>query len=263
MGSRKAADFAVIERVLTAPDFYAVFDLPRDCSADDVKRSYRMLAQVLHPDHCRDPRATEAFQRLSEANRTLSDTTARRDYDRELDGPPEPDDPVQPSQNGDQNAHHRQNRNHGTSEDVDPEVMIKELVRQCTEGFARTKWGQQYMREQAYSPRIRKPLVVGLLSLVAFFFACKWFIPSQTNWNDVINFESGLDETEFQMFRAPAFNKEFGVLKSWLKTQKPSEQFYANVKKKADHLWGERLREDCHERKNMWACGELRRSSVM
>ena len=42
-------------------DYYRVLDVSRGASAGEVKRAYRTLARVLHPDKCRDPRATEAM----------------------------------------------------------------------------------------------------------------------------------------------------------------------------------------------------------
>ena len=32
------------------PDYYAILNLPRDASHDDIVRQYRKLAQVFHPD---------------------------------------------------------------------------------------------------------------------------------------------------------------------------------------------------------------------
>ncbi len=49
-------------------EYYAVLNLPRDASDEDVRRAYRSLAQVCHPDKHTDPdqkkRAEEAFNRL-------------------------------------------------------------------------------------------------------------------------------------------------------------------------------------------------------
>lgn len=42
-------------------DYYAILNLPRDASTDDVKRAYRSLAQVFHPDkHTQDDLRAQA-----------------------------------------------------------------------------------------------------------------------------------------------------------------------------------------------------------
>eukprot|EP00775_Hariotina_reticulata_P001748 gene1748-2089_t len=67
------------------PSFYAVLNVPRDASYEDIKKAYKNLAQVFHPDkhlddHLRD-KAQEAFSRLNEAYEVLSDPQKRDVYD--------------------------------------------------------------------------------------------------------------------------------------------------------------------------------------
>ncbi|GLI59852.1 hypothetical protein VaNZ11_001840, partial [Volvox africanus] len=66
-------------------EYYAVLNIPRDASDEDVRRAYRNLAQVYHPDKHTDPeqkkRAEEAFNRLQEAYEVLSDPNRRQIYD--------------------------------------------------------------------------------------------------------------------------------------------------------------------------------------
>lgn len=49
-------------------EYYAILNIPRDASDEDVRRAYRALAQVYHPDKHSDPeqkiRAQEAFGKL-------------------------------------------------------------------------------------------------------------------------------------------------------------------------------------------------------
>jgi len=66
-------------------DYYAVLDVARDASADDIKKTYRKLALKWHPD--RHPEAGRAdaeaqFKRISEAYEVLSDPDKRSRYDR-------------------------------------------------------------------------------------------------------------------------------------------------------------------------------------
>ena len=54
---------------------YAALNVPRTASAEDVKRSYRSLAQIYHPDKHTDPelkaRAIASFTRLQAAYEVL------------------------------------------------------------------------------------------------------------------------------------------------------------------------------------------------
>lgn len=71
-----------VNRILNAgDDLYRVLGLEKTCTQDDIKKSYRRLAQAVHPDRNKDERATEAFQSISHAYQVLSDENKRRDYD--------------------------------------------------------------------------------------------------------------------------------------------------------------------------------------
>jgi len=63
-------------------DYYKVLGVPKDASADDVKKAYRKLARQLHPDRNRDDAAAETrFKEVSEAYSVLSDPGKRKEYD--------------------------------------------------------------------------------------------------------------------------------------------------------------------------------------
>ena len=63
-------------------DYYEVLGLPRDASAEDVKKVFRKLAMQYHPDRNHDNGATEKFKEINEAYEVLSDTDKRAAYDR-------------------------------------------------------------------------------------------------------------------------------------------------------------------------------------
>lgn len=69
----------VIERG-AAKDWIGVLGLVPGSTYEDMTRSYRRIAAQIHPDKCRDPRATDAFKFVTAAHMELDDRTtfARR-----------------------------------------------------------------------------------------------------------------------------------------------------------------------------------------
>lgn len=52
-------------------------NLPFDSSPDDVKKQYRKLSLMVHPDKCKHPQAKEAFGALAKAQQLLLDPKER------------------------------------------------------------------------------------------------------------------------------------------------------------------------------------------
>jgi len=63
-------------------DYYAVLDVSRSASQDDIKRAYRRLARKYHPDVSKEPQAEEKFKNLQEAYEVLKDPEKRTAYDQ-------------------------------------------------------------------------------------------------------------------------------------------------------------------------------------
>jgi curved DNA-binding protein len=63
-------------------DYYDALGVPRDASADDIRRAYRKLARENHPDVNKDPDAEDRFKEISEAYEVLRDEEKREQYDR-------------------------------------------------------------------------------------------------------------------------------------------------------------------------------------
>ncbi len=63
-------------------DYYAILGVPRDASAQDIKKAFRRLAQRYHPDVSTEPNAEERFKDINTAYQVLSDPEKRSRYDR-------------------------------------------------------------------------------------------------------------------------------------------------------------------------------------
>lgn len=56
---------------------FEYLNLPFDSSVDEVKRQYRKLSLLVHPDKCKHPQAKEAFGALAKAQQLLLDPQER------------------------------------------------------------------------------------------------------------------------------------------------------------------------------------------
>jgi FKBP-type peptidyl-prolyl cis-trans isomerase/DnaJ domain len=65
-------------------DYYAILQVPRNASQEDIERAYKRLSERYDPTTSRKLRAEQRHAQITEAYEVLSDRGRRRAYDREL-----------------------------------------------------------------------------------------------------------------------------------------------------------------------------------
>lgn len=64
-------------------DYYKILELDRECSSVEIKKSYRRLARLHHPDaNQNSEESTKKFMEISEAYEVLGNDDKRKEYDR-------------------------------------------------------------------------------------------------------------------------------------------------------------------------------------
>ncbi len=64
-------------------DYYAILEVSKTATPEEIKRAYRKLARKYHPDLNPDSKdAEEKFKDINEANEILSDPEKRQKYDQ-------------------------------------------------------------------------------------------------------------------------------------------------------------------------------------
>ncbi len=63
-------------------DYYEILGVPRDASAEVIKKAFRKLARKFHPDVSKEKDAEQRMKEVNEANAVLSDPEKRAAYDQ-------------------------------------------------------------------------------------------------------------------------------------------------------------------------------------
>ncbi|KAL3274926.1 hypothetical protein HHI36_019704 [Cryptolaemus montrouzieri] len=71
----------IIHKVCSSCDFYEILGVRTDATEKEIKKSYKKLALILHPDKSQSPLAADAFKHIRNAVTTLTDPTKRILYD--------------------------------------------------------------------------------------------------------------------------------------------------------------------------------------
>lgn len=73
---------ACVATVLAGRDYYDILDVPRDATVNIIKKSYRRLARLYHPDkHPGDNKMEQKFKDISQAYEVLANEKKRQTYD--------------------------------------------------------------------------------------------------------------------------------------------------------------------------------------
>ena len=68
--------------------FYNVLDVPETAAPDEIKKAYRKLSMLYHPDkNGNSSESTEKFQKISEAYEVLGDAEKKKEYDMTQNNP--------------------------------------------------------------------------------------------------------------------------------------------------------------------------------
>lgn len=67
-------------------DYYQILRISRQASSYEIKRAYRQLAVLFHPDKNKSKEAIRLFQEINEAHEVLSDSLKRATYDAIISG---------------------------------------------------------------------------------------------------------------------------------------------------------------------------------
>ena len=69
-------------------NFYEILEMPETANLDEIKKSYRRLSMMYHPDkNNNNPVSTAKFQKISEAYETLGDQERKNEYDMTRNNP--------------------------------------------------------------------------------------------------------------------------------------------------------------------------------
>jgi len=73
-----------LERIFKSDNInpFEVLDLDAGISEAEIKKKFKQLSVLLHPDKCKDPRAAEAFDKVKKAQTALLNHDQRRVYQR-------------------------------------------------------------------------------------------------------------------------------------------------------------------------------------
>lgn len=70
-----------VKRIKKCKDYYEILSINKDATDSEIKKAYKKLALLLHPDKNKCPGASEAFKAIGNAVAVLTDPEKRKQYD--------------------------------------------------------------------------------------------------------------------------------------------------------------------------------------
>ena len=267
---KEMGEYPEVELILEKTDYYEILGINRGCSDDDIRRGYKKMAMKVHPDRCKHPRATEAFQKVSHVYQVLSDEKRRTQYDQFGEEEPQ----IHPGRQG---QYYGQNGTYYYEGDVDPDVIFNMFFGNIfgpnvrfqydpeRREFRPTDDFRRRQREQREAQKQNMPFYLreGFFSFLFFLFAL-FFIPSifkknddpRTTidsfdiWNRHIVFDQ-LDRSRYYVSTSDKYRVTFGLDKSWIQRlndkHRIDSSFYRQASYYADIVYKYRLNEACNK----------------
>ncbi|KAG2398438.1 hypothetical protein LR48_Vigan468s009400 [Vigna angularis] len=91
----------LIREIEGKSDYYAILGLEKSCSVEEIRKAYRELSLKVHPDKNKARGSQDAFNKISEAYKSLKDAHSRSTHDqtngprqRRTSPPPRPNSPL-------------------------------------------------------------------------------------------------------------------------------------------------------------------------
>lgn len=112
----------LIVKILQTDDYYEILGVTRSATEADIKKSYRNIARLIHPDKCNLEKCDEAFKKVGTAYKCLSNHESRQTYD--LTGTDADDAPHPGSFDRDMFAQMFGNENHTRQNGVHTNIVL-------------------------------------------------------------------------------------------------------------------------------------------
>lgn len=275
-----------VKAILRAKDHYEVLSVSENCTQDDIKRSYRKRAAIVHPDRNGHPKATEAFQKLADAYNTLSDNNKRAQYDQSRQMNKNFESFTGNGGGSPSFRTYTQGPCGFTFTTYSGDYYYNDDILRAFFGhpghvftnahYHRRAYREQKRRERQVSSNTFQGLtsILLLIPILAFFLLS--LVPKQSNKsiNDelkgVIKFaNSAVDDysripSDHVSFRSIKYGVIFGIPKKYLLSHQnyywSNDVYYLELRKAADEIYIEKLTNLCNNAKTRWSksCRELK-----
>ncbi|XP_055309043.1 dnaJ homolog subfamily B member 12-like [Sitodiplosis mosellana] len=149
-----------VKRIQSCKDYYEVLKVTKEATDTEIKKSYKKLALVLHPDKNRSPGAAEAFKAVGNAVAILTDGEKRKSYD--LYGSDE-------QHNINRGGYHRTTNQYGYTRGFEADVTAEELFNMFFGGAAfptQNVYSSRHRRFHRQNNEEREPGYTALFNLI-------------------------------------------------------------------------------------------------